>query len=68
MFIAYVIQVDELERAFRKRSYEVTNATKRRKADEDGVLSWWKGSLLFLSIYVVYLSHIQLTVDELQPR
>src|SRR5882757_8771327 len=31
-----------LELATRKRSYEVTNATKRRKADEDGVWSWWK--------------------------
>jgi hypothetical protein len=31
-----------LELASRKRSYEVINATKRRKADEDGVWSWWK--------------------------
>ena len=31
-----------LELASRKRSYEVTNATKCRKADEDGVWSWWK--------------------------
>ena len=31
-----------LELASRKRSYEVANATKRRKADEDSVWSWWK--------------------------
>ena len=31
-----------LELASRKRSYEVANASKRRKADEDGVWSWWK--------------------------
>lgn len=31
-----------LELASRKRSYEVANASKRRRADEDGVWSWWK--------------------------
>jgi len=39
-----------LELASRKRSYEVSNATKRRKADEDGVWSWWKVKIL------IYLS------------
>src|SRR6266511_4183358 len=37
-----------LELASRKRSYEITNAMKRRKADEDGVWSWWK--VTFISI------------------
>ncbi|KAI0701844.1 hypothetical protein BC835DRAFT_1411327 [Cytidiella melzeri] len=31
-----------LELASRRRDYEVANATKRRKLDEDGVWSWWK--------------------------
>jgi len=35
-----------LELASRKRSYEIGNATKRRRADEDGVWSWWKVPLL----------------------
>ena len=38
-----------LELASRKRSYEIGNATKRRRADEDGVWSWWKVPLLTLS-------------------
>ncbi|KAF9563837.1 hypothetical protein CPC08DRAFT_306116 [Agrocybe pediades] len=33
-----------LELASRKRSYEVANATTRRKADESGVWSWWKAA------------------------
>src|SRR6266545_4765843 len=37
-----------LELASRKRSYEITNAMKHRKADEDGVWSWWK--VTFISI------------------
>jgi phage shock protein PspC (stress-responsive transcriptional regulator) len=35
-------------------------------ADKDVVWSWWKVILLFPLIYKVYLSHIQLPVDELQ--
>ncbi|KAI0342513.1 hypothetical protein BDW22DRAFT_1420452 [Trametopsis cervina] len=31
-----------LELASRRRDFEVANATKRRKLDEDGVWSWWK--------------------------
>jgi hypothetical protein len=31
-----------LELASRKRSYEVANVTKRRKADEGATWSWWK--------------------------
>ena len=31
-----------LELASLRRDYEVTNVTKRRKLDEDGVWSWWK--------------------------
>ena len=38
----------QLELASWKRSYEVINARKRRKADEDGVWSW-KVKLLCLS-------------------
>ncbi|KAF9530639.1 Sds3-like-domain-containing protein [Crepidotus variabilis] len=34
-----------LQLASRKRSFEVANASKRRKADEDGVWSWWKLSV-----------------------
>jgi hypothetical protein len=33
-----------LELASRKRSYEVANATTRRKADEAGLWSWWKAA------------------------
>jgi hypothetical protein len=55
-----------LELASRKRSYEVINATKRRKADEDGVWSWWKVIVIFLRFRDAFLSHMQLTVDELQ--
>jgi cytochrome c-type biogenesis protein CcmH/NrfG len=46
------------------RSYEVINATKRRKADEDGVWSWWKVRFSFLLNQEVYSSQVQLTVDE----
>jgi len=35
-----------LELASQKRSYEIMNATKRRKADES-VWSWWKVTLRF---------------------
>ena len=38
-----------LELALRKCSYEIGNATKCRRADEDGVWSWWKIPLLTLS-------------------
>lgn len=37
-----------LDLASRKRSYEVIIATKRRKADEEGVWCWWK--VTFFSI------------------
>jgi hypothetical protein len=57
-----------LELASRKRSYEVINATKRRKADEDGAWSWWQVISSFLFICKVYLLHIRLTVDELQTE
>ncbi|EPQ51751.1 hypothetical protein GLOTRDRAFT_140756 [Gloeophyllum trabeum ATCC 11539] len=33
-----------LDLAAKRRSYEVTMVTKKRKADEDGVWSWWKFS------------------------
>ncbi|KZT28300.1 hypothetical protein NEOLEDRAFT_1239657 [Neolentinus lepideus HHB14362 ss-1] len=33
-----------LELAAKRRSYEVTMVTRKRKADEDGVWSWWKFS------------------------
>ena len=59
--------MEELELASWKGSYEVINAI-RRKADEDGAWSWWKARLSSLSICRVYLSHIQLTVDELQTE
>ena len=41
------VDVDKL--ASWKRSYEVINATKRRKADE-GVWSWWKVVLFFINL------------------
>lgn len=47
-----------LELSSRKRTYEVSNATKRRKADEDGVWSWWKVFDIFLSLYQVHSWHI----------
>ncbi|KAI0074582.1 hypothetical protein K474DRAFT_1676980 [Panus rudis PR-1116 ss-1] len=33
-----------LQLASRRRDYEVSSATKRRKLDEDGVWSWWKNA------------------------
>ncbi len=30
-----------LELAFKKRDYEIANAKKRRRVDEDAVWSWW---------------------------
>ena len=57
-----------LELASRKQSYEITNSTKHRKADEDGVWSWWKVIFLFLLIFNVYLLRLQLKVDELQTK
>ena len=30
-----------LELAFKKREYEVANAKKRRRVDEDALWSWW---------------------------
>jgi hypothetical protein len=49
-----------LELASRKRSYEVINATKRRKADEDGVWSWWKVdffSIKMLRLLITYTAY-----------
>ena len=46
-----------LELASRKRSYEDTNAMKRRKADEDGVWSWWKVNFVILLIFKVLISY-----------
>jgi hypothetical protein len=57
-----------LEPASRKQSYEVINATKCRKADEDGVWSWWKVSVVFLCLRDAFLLYMQLTVDELQTE
>jgi len=45
-----------LELASRKRSYEVANATKRRRADEDGVWSWWKVPFRTLSSNSILIS------------
>ena len=60
--------LSSIEVASRKRSYKVINATKRRKADKDSAWSWWKVISSFLLLCKVYLSHIQLTVDELQTE
>ena len=42
-----------LELASRKRTYEVANASKRRRADEDGVWSWWKVGFSFDSFLLL---------------
>jgi len=47
-----------LELASRKRSYEVTNATKCRKADVDGVWSWWKVKIyIFINLQCILISY-----------
>ena len=40
-----------LELASRKRSYEVANASKWRRADEDGVWSQWKVGYSFEALF-----------------